>query len=80
LIYNDLKEKFNLTQPAGAFYAFVEAPNQNATEFVEQAIKNNVLIIPGSVFSEKNTHFRISFAAKNEVIQKGIEVISGLLP
>ena len=54
-------------------------PGPNGEAFVAEAIKNNVLIIPGSVFSEKNTHFRISFAAKNETIRRGIETISGLL-
>jgi len=56
-----------------------QSDGSNGEVFVETAIKNNVLIIPGSVFSEKNTHFRISFAAKNQTIQKGIETIAGLL-
>ncbi len=73
LIYNGLKEDFGLTKPQGAFYAFVPAPGGNATEFVKAAINNNVLIIPGSVFSQKDTHFRISYATSNEQIQKGIE-------
>ncbi len=72
LIYDGLKESFNLHKPEGAFYAFVEAPNQKASEFVEKAIQNNVLIIPGSVFSQQDTHFRISFATSNEQIEKGI--------
>jgi len=41
-----------------------------------KAIENNVLIIPGSVFSEKKTHFRISFAAPDEVIERGVEVLN----
>ena len=84
LAYNLLSQNFQVQKPNGAFYIFPQAPEIggacNGEKFVETVIANNVLIIPGSVFSEKNTHFRISFAAKNEVIQKGIEVISGLLP
>ena len=78
LIYNGLKDKFELVKPGGAFYAFVKAPAGRATEFVEKAIKNNVLIIPGSVFSEKDTHFRISYATTNEKIKQGIEILSKL--
>ena len=73
LIYNGLKDSFGLIRPEGAFYAFVPAPNGNATEFVTKAIKNNVLVIPGSVFSEKDTHFRISYATDDELIKKGVE-------
>jgi len=79
LIYNGLKDKFELVRPGGAFYAFVKAPEgQSATEFVEKAIANNVLIIPGNVFSEKDTHFRISYATSDEKIEKGVEILRGL--
>jgi aspartate aminotransferase/aminotransferase len=37
---------------------------------------NNLFIIPGSVFSKKNTHVRISFAALEETLLKGIEVLN----
>ena len=73
LIYEGLKNDFGLKKPAGAFYAFVPAPGGNATEFVTQAIKNDVLIIPGEVFSQKDSHFRISYATDEENIKKGID-------
>jgi aspartate aminotransferase len=80
LIYNGLKDKFELVKPGGAFYAFVKAPGGgSATEFVEKAITNNVLIIPGNVFSEKDTHFRISYATSDGKIQQGVEVLCRLV-
>ncbi|MDP3980029.1 MAG: aminotransferase class I/II-fold pyridoxal phosphate-dependent enzyme, partial [Chlamydiota bacterium] len=75
LIYHGLKDHFNVVKPEGAFYVFPEAPGRNAEAFVNKAIANNVLIIPGNVFSEKNTHFRISFAADHDTIQKGIDIL-----
>jgi aspartate aminotransferase/aminotransferase len=78
LIYEGLKDKFELIKPGGAFYAFPKAPRGPATEFVAKAIKNNVLIIPGNVFSEKDTHFRISFATSNEKLRQGIEILRRL--
>ncbi|MFH1371587.1 MAG: aminotransferase class I/II-fold pyridoxal phosphate-dependent enzyme [Planctomycetota bacterium] len=78
LIYEGLKDKFQIVRPGGAFYAFVKAPSGRATEFVEKAIANNVLVIPGNVFSEKDTHFRISYATSDEKIKKGIEILRGL--
>ncbi len=80
-IYEGLKDSFKMAaKPGGAFYMFVEAPERfsNATEFVKKAIENNVLIIPGNVFSERDTHFRISYATTDEKIAAGIEVLCGL--
>jgi aspartate aminotransferase len=78
LIYNGLKDKFELIKPGGAFYAFVKAPAGGATKFVEKAIANNVLIIPGNIFSEKDTHFRISYATSDEKIEQGIKILRSL--
>jgi aspartate/methionine/tyrosine aminotransferase len=79
LIYEGLKDKFELVRPGGAFYAFVKSPTKTATEFVEKAIANNVLVIPGKVFSEKDTHFRISYATSDEKIERGIEILRRLV-
>ncbi len=76
LIYEGLKEKFNVEKPQGAFYIFPEVPGGNAEAFVERAIQNNLFIVPGSVFSKRNTHVRISFAASEETLLKGIEVLN----
>ncbi|MBW8039695.1 MAG: aminotransferase class I/II-fold pyridoxal phosphate-dependent enzyme [Planctomycetes bacterium] len=78
LVYEGLKDKFELVRPSGAFYAFVKAPGCSGTEFVEKAIKNNVLVIPGNVFSEKDTHFRISYATSEEKIRQGVEILGKL--
>lgn len=78
MIYEGLKDKFQIVKPGGAFYAFVKAPGGNATRFVEKAMANNVLIIPGNVFSERDTHFRISYATSDEKIEKGIEILREL--
>jgi aspartate/methionine/tyrosine aminotransferase len=78
LIYDGLKDGFTVTRPGGAFYIFPEAPGGDGDAFVKKAIENNLLIIPGSVFSDENTHFRISFAATNDTIQQGLEILGGL--
>jgi len=71
-----LADRYELVRPAGAFYAFPKAPWGTATEFVEKAItEHRLLIIPGSVFGRRDTHFRISYAAPDETIERGIEVL-----
>jgi len=78
LLYEGLNDKFYVVRPGGAFYAFVEGPGKSATQFVEKAIKNNVLTIPGNVFSEKDTHFRISYATSDEKIEQGVQILRKL--
>lgn len=78
IIYEGLKENFNVVKPDGAFYIFPEAPRGDGEEFVKKAIEHNVLIIPGSVFSEKKTHFRLSFAADDRVLREGLEILNSL--
>ena len=79
LIVEGLSDRYELVTPRGAFYAFPKVPWGTATEFVEKAItEHQLLIIPGSVFSHQDTHFRLSYAAADEVIERGIEVLRAM--
>ena len=77
-IYNGLKDRFEVQRPGGAFYIFPKAPWGTGDEFVAAAIESGLLIIPGSVFSERDSHFRISYASPDETIEKGIELLNAL--
>ena len=79
MIVEGLAGLYDLVRPSGAFYAFPKAPWGTATQFVTRAIeKYHLLVIPGSVFSHRDTHFRISYAASDETIQRGIEALRKL--
>jgi aspartate aminotransferase/aminotransferase len=78
IVYEGLKDNFNVARPAGAFYIFPEAPGGDGEAFVRKAIENNILIIPGSVFSDKNTHFRLSFAADDDTLRQGVDALNEL--
>jgi len=78
IIYEGLRNDFDVTKPGGAFYIYPTAPGGDGDAFVQRAIENNLLIIPGSVFSTRKTHFRISFASKEETLHRGIEVLKRL--
>lgn len=69
----------NVARPGGAFYIFPEAPGGDGDAFVKRAIENNLLIIPGSVFSERKTHFRISFAADDAVLERGLAILKSIV-
>ncbi len=79
LVYSGLSKKFEIVKPEGAFYIFPKAPaGMTASEFVAKAIEKNVLIIPGNVFSNRDTHFRISYATSDEKLAQGCEILCSL--
>ena len=71
MVVEALSDDFELSLPEGAFYAFPRAPWGTGSEFVAEAIKNNLLIIPGNVFSQRDTHFRISYAVDDRPCARG---------
>jgi aspartate aminotransferase/aminotransferase len=79
MLYDGLKDLYEVLKPGGTFYMFPKAPWGTATEFVHSAITDySMLIIPGNVFSKRDTHFRISYAASDETIERGIEAFRKL--
>jgi aspartate aminotransferase/aminotransferase len=77
-IVQGLSDLYEVPTPAGAFYAFLQAPGPSAMAFVEEAIRHGLLIIPGGVFSRRDTHFRISYAASDRNLDRGVEVLRRL--
>jgi len=78
LAHSLLRDRFELAKPGGAFYLFAKAPGEVGTSFVEKAIAHNVLIIPGHIFSERDTHFRLSYATTDAEIERGCDLLRGL--
>lgn len=72
---SELQDLYDIRGGNGAFYLFIKAPWGTGSEFVTEAIRNELLIIPGNVFSQHDTHFRLSFAATDETLQRGVEVL-----
>ncbi|GBD35458.1 Aspartate aminotransferase [bacterium HR36] len=70
-----LQGYYQLVVPDGAFYLFPRVPWGSDEEFVAACVGEQLLVIPGSVFSQRNTHFRISYAADDETIERGIEIL-----
>jgi len=74
-----IADRYDLVTPGGAFYLFPRAPRGlRGSDFVAQAIENNLLVIPGRIFSRHDSHFRISYAADDRTIDRGIEVLRKL--
>lgn len=70
-----LSEHYDVSNPGGAFYLFPKAAWGSGQDFVAEAIRNGLLVIPGGVFSAKDSHFRISYAASDATLERGMEIL-----
>jgi aspartate aminotransferase/aminotransferase len=78
LMVEGLKGRYELAPAEGAFYLFPKAPRGSGTEFVQEAIRNGLLLIPGNVFSRRDSHFRLSYAADERTLTRGLEILARL--
>lgn len=78
-ICRELAEHYEIFQPKGTFYCFIKAPEgETGSQFVERAIEKELILMPGKTFSEKDTHFRLSFANTDEQIERGLAILKTL--
>ena len=77
LVVSGLADHYDLPHLGGAFYAFFPVPDRypSATDFVAESIRRNLLIIPGNVFSRRDTHVRISYAVDEATLARGLAVL-----
>ncbi len=75
-MYEELSSHYEIVKPTGSFYFFPKLPlGTTGREFMRKAISENLLLIPGQVFSERDSHFRIAFAVSDEKLQHGAEIL-----
>jgi aspartate aminotransferase/aminotransferase len=74
-----LQGSYEVVKPQGAFYFFPRCPRGlNDQEFVRRAIDSRLLIVPGSACSRRSTHFRLSYAVPDSVLERGLQVLRKL--
>ena len=73
LVVKLLSDKVQYTTPEGAFYVFPEVPT-GSVHFVEQSIKERLLVVPGYIFSQNDNAVRISYAQPSEIIEEGLHI------
>jgi aspartate aminotransferase len=61
----------------GAYYFFLKTPHgMDDIEFVNLAVSNNLVIVPGRAFCDESTYFRISYGADLETLHKGLKILA----
>ena len=82
LVVDELGDLTQVVVPGGAFYAFIAVPESlglTGTQFAEKALERRVLVVPGAVFSDRDTHFRISYAVTPEKLAEGLGILRELI-
>ncbi len=79
LMIDILGRRFDISSSDGAFHLWAKAPpSMSGDQFVDLAIKNNMLIIPGSVRKVKNSHYRLCYTVPDEKLKVGAELLCRL--
>lgn len=79
MVLEALSPLTDVQTPAGAFYAFPMVPQRlglTASQLAERLIERQVLTIPGSVFSRRDTHLRLSYAVPEATLRRGLAAIA----
>lgn len=66
--------------PAGGGSLWLRLPDSGATAFAQRAERHGVQVLPGPTFSAHDgldDHIRLSYAADDEVVARGIELLAG---
>lgn len=66
---------YEVTRPAGSFFAYPRVPWGDDLAFCERALAEGLVLVPGRSFSRRSTHVRVSFAAPRETVERGVEVL-----
>ncbi len=72
LLYDHLSGLgFRMVKPGGGFYLFPQAPISDDVDFVRQAQRHNILLVPGSGFGAPG-YFRIAYCIDMDIIRRSL--------
>jgi aspartate aminotransferase/aminotransferase len=79
LVASRLHPVYGLEPPEGSFYAFPRLPpGVSGEQFLQAALQKKLLVVPGQSFSRRDTHFRLSFAADDATLVRGLDALNEL--
>ncbi len=78
MVKDAMKGVTEFTSPNGAFYIFPTVP-VNGMDFVKRAIEEKLLLVPGYIFSQNAHTVRISYAQKEDILVRGLNIFKELI-
>lgn len=68
---------FKMIKPQGAFYLFPQSPLEDDVEFINMALKFNILVVPGRGFG-KPGYFRMAYCVDKQMILNSLPAFEAL--
>jgi len=69
---------YEMPRPDGAFYLFVKSPRGTAREFLDRAMKKDLLVVPGDDFGCPD-YFRVCYCVSYDKILRSLPVFESLI-
>lgn len=73
-VYDSLKDHYPVQKSGGAFYSFFEVPMLDE-EFIQKAVKKDLILVPGFIFCDKKNYVRLSFATEWDTLKRGMKAL-----
>ena len=74
-----LADAFKVEGCQGAFYAFVQLPNQiSDLLFFDSAVQAGIILLPGRAFSSRTDYIRLAFASDEATLREGVAKVCEL--
>jgi aspartate aminotransferase/aminotransferase len=74
LVLRELSALYEIAPSQGALYMMIRAP-QGGEDFVERMLRRNVLLVPGKAFSSRDTHVRLTYSVRRDILARGIALL-----
>lgn len=78
-VMENLSNKYKIMGAQGSYYMFFEVPRGDADKYLEQIMKKKLFVFPGKIFSQRNTHIRISFSADLKILKRAISIMNSVV-
>ena len=69
---------YEMPRPDGAFYLFVKSPKGTAKDFLDRAMKKDLLVVPGDDFGCPD-YFRVCYCVSHDKILRSLSVFESLI-
>lgn len=75
----NIDSHYKLSNANGSFFCFIKVPSclkLSSLEFCKILKTNGLLVVPGNVFSKRDTHFRLSICKPIDDIKKAVNILN----
>ncbi|MDZ4726500.1 MAG: aminotransferase class I/II-fold pyridoxal phosphate-dependent enzyme [Leptospira sp.] len=76
-VYDSLKDHYEIQKSGGAFYFFFKVKEKDE-DFIQNAVKKKLILVPGYIFTMSRNYVRLSFATEWDTLKRGMSALQEL--